>query len=165
MPYKISAESVEVLREVLDQIYNNAKENKTTVIVTKFPKQTAWYIRQAFKSAEVLSIEPYNQLSVRAKAFYDPASVVVYPKFIPKDLELTILSAPTGSVKTLHGVSGMRGVIEAALNPKIKETILSFPDLEPSLLQTALSWARTIGHEITSEQPFTFRRKPREAKT
>lgn len=156
MPYKVSPEVIDPWRATLDKIVENARKNEITVLETDFPRETRWYLLQAFHAARELSVEPYNKVSVKIRR-RGPTVLVVYPKLVLEELNVTIHTAsPEFRAVPQHGVSSILALVSAVMNSK--DDLLSFPDLEPSLKPMVYSWAEKIGHKILQDDPITIQR-------
>jgi hypothetical protein len=156
MPYKANTEVITPWIETLDKILDNAKRNEVTILETDFPKEVRWYLLQALHAARKLSVEPYCNLSVKIRR-RGLRALVVYPKLAVGELSVKIHTAPADfRAVPKHGVSSLLALVSTVMNSK--DPLLSFPDLDPSLLEAVKAWAKNIGHTMISEDPVTIQK-------
>lgn len=160
MGYIISQASIDRMQDTLDIIYANAIQNKLTVLKTVWPKETRWFLSQAIASAKALNVEPYCRLEVRIKLRPTPSGekvLVVHPRVLPENIEIEAYTqGEAANAKVIHGASSLLSIATATM--KETDNILAFPDLEPSLLENAKTWAERLGHTILSLEPFTIKK-------
>lgn len=156
MPYKVDQEVITPWIETLDKILENAKRNEVTVLETDFPKEVRWYLLQAMHAARELEVEPYCNLKAKIRRRGERA-LVVYPKLVVAELSVKVHTAPPEfRAVPKHGVSSLLALVSSVMNSK--DTLLSFPDLDPSLNNAAKAWADKMGHKIITEDPFTIQK-------